>query len=325
MKLGIIAAATQRGLGVQSRSVYNALHPHVTVVVDPGPGRIPRMPVHPEWYPDGHVIEWRPDGTLPGAADLLSDCDVVWTAETFYDWTIPDVLANRGVRTVCHVNPELYHGTPECVALWLPSTWMRHQFPDAPVLITPAPIERYPDLPPLDPEPRIVHQAGTGPAGDRQGTTLLERCAPKLARNGITVDIQSQHERVRGRRVSEPWDGDAGAWMAVLPRRYGGQSLAASGWLAAGIPVAMPNIAPQATDWPIVPIPHKRSRDVHLKSGLIPAVDCLESGLIQTVTRVITDTKRLPEHRERARSWAEANSWAAWESKWWEAFRSLVD
>lgn len=325
MRLGIIAAATTRGLGIQSRSVFYGLEPDVTVVIDPGPTRTPVMPVHPEWYPGGHVITWQPDGSLPGAVDLLATCDVVWTAETFYDWTIPDRLDRLGIRMVCTVNPELYHGTPPQVTVWLPSSWMAHQFPHAPIVPTPAPVERYPDMPALDPEPRIVHQAGTGPAADRQGTRLVERAAPRLHRAGITVDIQSQHERVAGRLVEDPWDGDAGAWLAVLPRRYGGQSLAAYGWLAAGIPVAMPNVSPQDRDWPIIPIPHKRGRDVRLKAGLVPTVDCIESGMVNVVTRICADHRRIGEHRERARAWAEANSWTVWRPRWLAELRRLVD
>lgn len=330
MRVGLIAAATDRGLGNQCREVYRHIRPDVTVVVDPGPHRRPLMPVHPEWYPDGHLIEWTHEdsghGRLPGALELLSTCDVVYSAETYYDWSLPAALEKRGVATVLHTNPELYTGE-KVSAIWLPTRWLSDRFHNHRIVPMPAPVHYFPEVKEFERPFRIVHPAGVGAAGDRNGTIPFAKIAPLLSKGGYRVDMTGPNEEVLGnkvRSVDDWWTRDPGAAVSVIPRRYGGLCLPAMEALCAGVPVVMPDIAPQNRDWPIVPVPHRKARDIRLKGGLIPQVFVAHEQVYQTVTRLLGNPNRLGEERERARAWAVANSWDALLPRWMSAFEDAA-
>lgn len=327
MKLGLVAAAQKRGLGTQSRQIHEWLQPDVTVIVDPGPERRPAMPIHLEWFPGGHVIEWTPDGRLPGAADLLAECDVVYAAETFYDWSIPDDLDRRGVATVLHANPELYTGE-QVTQLWVPTPWLADRLPDARVVPMGCPVEQFPTVTPLDVDPlRVVHPAGVGAAGDRNGTVVMAGAAKRLRQWGHRVDLIGPNEEVLGVKlapVDEWWQRDPGAAVSVIPRRYGGLCLPALEALAAGVPVAMPNISPQDHTWPIVPLPHRRSPNIRLKGGLVPTVTHDLQTVANDVARYLADRDRIDEERRRAREWAVTHSWERTVGLWWEELAAVL-
>ena len=314
MRLGLIAAAQQRGLGYQTLEVYRHLAPDVVVVVDPGPNRRPTMPVHADWYPGATVIEWTHDGRLPGALDLFADCDVVYSAETFYDWSLPPALDRLGVATILHANPELYVRHDGVSATWLPTSWLSARF-DFPVVQMGVPTDYFPTIPePTGPPWRIVHPAGTGAAGDRNGTIPMAGAAKRLRQWGHTVDMVGPIGIVQGvaTRAVDHWsERDAGAIVSVIPRRYGGLCMPALEAFAAGVPVMMPDIEPQANEWPIVPIPHRKSSPIRLPGGLIPTVVHTEGQVATSVARFVADQQAVADERQRVRAWAQRNSWAA--------------
>ena len=102
MKLGLIARADSRGLGIQTKGFYDALRPAKTMVVD-CPSANP-LPLRRDWYPDATWING-----LPNERDLrnwLRDVDVVYSAETGYGQALWSEAERAGVKTVLHVNPE---------------------------------------------------------------------------------------------------------------------------------------------------------------------------------------------------------------------------
>lgn len=138
MRLGLIARADARGLGIQTRSVHDNLNPAKTMVVD-CPSAKP-LPLRRDWYPDATWIHG-----LPTHADFrvwLDGLDVVYTAETAYGGALWDEAERAGVKTVLHVNPEFYDHNDR-PTLWVaPSMWHWDQLP-SPKQFLPVPIETF--------------------------------------------------------------------------------------------------------------------------------------------------------------------------------------
>ena len=319
MRLGILARADKGGLGYQSLAVWNYLKPAVTVVVDIGHRK--RPPLAPDWYPDCPIVRWDGENKLPGALELLSECDVVWSAETFYDLDLTRALAERGVASVLQANAELHDGQWSST-FWAPTAWMLDWLPDGTrVVEMPAPVDQYPDLPSLEEPLRIVHPAGMPAVSDRNGTQIVSKARRVLEGKGWKLDVVGPSGSVRGtpmRFVNDPKDRDLGAAVCVLPRRYGGLSLPAIEALCAGVPVIMPDAIPNRLWATEMTEPHKHA-SVSVKGGKVPAVATDPAQLVTAVANVLDDRRRLEGLRLEARGWAEAHSWERRRWRWLEA------
>ena len=312
MRIGLIARDTVTGLGTQTREVYENLRPDVTVVVNLG--KYAQTPPRLDWYGDDVIrLDWERDRTVPGALDAFDTCDVVYSAESFYDPTLSRDLAQRGIRTVLHVNPELYdpdHGSHWATTYWTPTRWQpKLTPPGTKVVPVPAPVHRYGE-PYVESPPRIVHPTARAMA-DRHGTQAVHRIADRLADHGWIVDFVGPGAR----EVDEYWERDPGASMMLLPRRYGGLSLPALEAFAAGVPVVMPTIPPNE-DWPIIPVKAKRGNDLQMKPGRMPVYDVAQSSLLTTVVHWMGDTAKLEKQRRVVYEWAREHSWENLEPVW---------
>lgn len=253
MRLGLIARADSRGLGIQTKAVYDNLHPAKTMVVD-CPSAKP-LPIRKDWYPDATWIHG-----LPSRHDFhawLQDVDVVYTAETAYG-PLWQEARNQGVKTVLHCNPEFLNRNDQ-PDLWLaPTTWMWNTLPDPKHLlrvpITPGPLRR-PEI-----TPHFLHVVGRPAIHDRNGTHDLLQ-ALRFVTKDITVTIRCQEPgyvqppplppnvvlRVETGDLDSNTDLYQDGDILVMPRRFGGLCLPAQEAIAAGMPVLMPNISPN--DW----------------------------------------------------------------------------
>lgn len=270
LRIGLIARADSRGLGIQTKAFHDAMHPAKTMVVD-CPSANP-LPLRQDWYPDGTWIKG-----LPTAADFrrwLIGLDVVYTAETGYSralWTEADQAA---VKTVLHVNPE-FLDVNDRPTLWAaPSAWRFDELP-TPKMLLPVPI-----TPTLtvdrDEATRFLHVIGRPAVHDRNGTKqLLESL--RFVRSPITVTITCQDPvyvpslmagihipnhvtlEVRSGDVRDNLDLYDGQDVLILPRRFGGLCLPAQEAIGAGMPVIMPKISPNdawlPAEW-LVPATH---------------------------------------------------------------------
>ena len=83
MRIGLIARADSRGLGIQTKAFHDNMHPAKTLVVCASATKdisAQPLPIRTDWYPDARAIRG-----LPGAPDLdrfLDGVDAVYTAET---------------------------------------------------------------------------------------------------------------------------------------------------------------------------------------------------------------------------------------------------
>lgn len=262
MRLGLIARADSRGLGIQTKAVHDQLHPARTMVID-CPSANP-LPTRKDWYPDATWIKGKPD-----ARDFrrwLAGLDVVYTAETSYGKRGPelwDEAERAGVRTVLHANFEFLNRSDRPTVWAAPSLWRFNEFPTG-ALHLPVPVNLA-AFPPRQPEitPHFLHIVGRPAIHDRNGTLDL-LLALRHVTEQITVTVRCQDEHyvpglINSRQIQTPTnvvlrvesgdvehhtdlytDGD----ILVMPRRFGGLCLPAQEAIAAGMPVLMPDITP---------------------------------------------------------------------------------
>lgn len=338
MRLGVIARAEDRGLGIQTWEVVRHLNPDRVLVVNPG--RLARGFVpHLDRYPGATVADW--DGHQfadPAAAKAwLDGLDVVYTAETLYDWRMVEWADRAGVATVVHVNPEFYKhddpNLPHPTAWWAPTSWRLDHLPrGATVVPMPCPTDRWPDLPSPSPDGRlrVLHVAGHQANRDRNGTLLVLDAARLVSRETVDLRVVTQDRVLRHRgnnrrhRIVPLVPGPADYWrlyddadVLLLPRRYGGLCLPAIEAMGAGLVVAMTDVAPQTSTWPIVGFPAARSpRPIRAPGGAIDVYDAHPRVIAETVARLASDPTEVAAARAAAVRWADQHSWDALEPVW---------
>lgn len=265
MRLGLIARADTRGLGVQTRAMYDNLHPDRTLVVD-CPSAQP-LPLRMDWYPDATWVHG-----LPTAKDMrwwLKDLTHVYTAETGYGTALWDEAERQGVKTVLHANWEFLNRADRPSVWAAPSLWNFGDFP-APKLHLPVPIEtdrfpvrRWPAQATAQNFLCIVGRPTWNGAQDlhRNGTVDVVRALQHVTTDiSVTFRCQApgyvegllQAARVPSNVTVMVESGDApNYWTAydnmdclLMPRRFGGLSLPLNEALGAGIPTLMTDIAP---------------------------------------------------------------------------------
>jgi len=123
VRLGLIARADSRGLGIQCLGVARNLNPTKVMVVD-CPSAKP-LPIRRDWYPDAQWVHG-----LPTPQDFERFCDglsVVYTAETSYGQSFWNIAEHAGVKTVLAANYE-FLDLQDRPSLWaMPSMWHFHE------------------------------------------------------------------------------------------------------------------------------------------------------------------------------------------------------
>lgn len=329
MKVGLIARSEDRGLGNMTWEWSQHMNPDRVLVVVPNHA----LEQRPDRYPGATFLRWdhHRDSSLDEhtVREWLDGLDVVYSAETFYDWRICDWARELGVRTVCHLMPEYFHHDrpnppPAPDVWWTPTSWRLDRLPPS-TRVVPVPLatERF-----ANSESRIqnglptwLHIGGARAAADRNGTrTVLSSL--RFLREYHTVRIRVQDQRVpaatRGRNVklevvtspaAEYWELYGNADAMLLPRRYAGLSLPALESMAAGLALVMPDVEPQSSEWPIVPLPATMSSHVRTAAGPIPLAHLDPRVLAATMDRCARDPAILQYARSESLRFAEANSW----------------
>lgn len=286
MRLGLIARADARGLGIQTRSVHDNLHPVKTMVVD-CPSAKP-LPLRRDWYPGATWIHG-----LPTHADFrvwLDGLDVVYTAETGYSYALWDEAERAGVKTVLHVNPEFCDRLDRPTLWAAPSMWHWDQLPD-PKVFLPVPISgckpslnthfgEDADFRPLANRTctealhvggtckgsarNFLHVVGRPATRDRNGSEdLLASLQYVTASIRLTVTCQEPGfvENllprfrippnvgliVRSGDVQCNTDLYRGQDVLLMPRRFGGLCLPLNEAVGFGMPCVLPDISPNNT------------------------------------------------------------------------------
>lgn len=324
MKIGVIARADDRGLGTQTWEVARNLHPEKVLVVRVPGSEAQGFTPHLDRFPGAMVLTVNEHSwTLPEAEvrAWLDGLDVVYTAETLYDWRIADWGRDQGVATVVHCNPEFYmhhkRVLPDPAAWWAPTDWRLNHLPVTTTVVPmPCPVDRFtPD--PDDGSTSVLHVGGRTAVGDRNGTDVALMASHLV---DITVSTQTGVRRPQRATVvghsDNWWDLYDGHAALVLPRRYGGLCLPIIEACAAGLVPIVTDCTPNRM-WPIEPIRATSGRQVKLPGGWIDTYDCDPQAVADAVNRVVPN---LPQRRRSVIQWAHDHSWEALAPQWLEHF-----
>lgn len=338
MKWGLIARSEDRGLGNLTWEVARNLHPDRTLEVVLGELARGFAPHH-DRYPTAVRIPWSGHPLDTDAERVirswLDGLDVVYSAETFYDWRIVDWARDAGCATVLHVMPEFWpaqlDGRPMPDAVWAPTTWRLDALPAHTRLVpVPVALDRFAGDDPRPEGPlRVLHVAGHKAAADRNGTQAVTRTLASI-RAKTTVTITGQDGRLptipgrargrveldtRARNIANYWDLYAGHDVLLQPRRYGGLCLPVQEGLAAGLVPILPDVEPNQ-DWPAILVPAVARGTIATAAGVLPLATVNPRDLAATIDSLADDPELLADRRRWALDWAEDHSWDTLAALW---------
>jgi len=331
LKVGVIARAEDRGLGILTWEVVRHLHPERVLVIDMGElGR--GFPQHLERYPTGTLAPWR-NGALPErlVREWLEGLDVVYSAETFYDQRMVGWATLAGVATVLHVMPEfLFPDQPRPTRVWLPTPWRAELVGPHQLVPVPVALDRWWGSEPraeVDGPLRVLHVAGHKAAADRNGTTAFLR-ALSLTHSRVDARMVDQDERTWGKRPIAPyttlkvegptrnyWDTYLDTDLLVMPRRYGGLCLPVQEAAGAGLAVAMSAVPPNAW-YPAALFRTQMTGRLETPGGRLQIGTPNATHVARMIDTLARSRADLEQLKERSRRWAADHSWATLRPYW---------
>ena len=335
MRIGLIARADNGGLGAQTEDFYKWMKPSKTLVID-----IEHLTGYPNdfsKYPDATVVK----GFEPQNAEIdsfLEGLDVVFTVECPYNHYLYAKAREMGVKTVEQYNFEwsAYHQSPQLPKpdLFLaPSTWRMKEIEQyAPVKYLHVPVDREKfQFKSKHEAKKFLHIAGHKTFGDRNGTAILLDALPFI-RSDIEIVIRTQDELPRAytdhkltiikEDVADRRDLYNDEDVLILPRKYGGLSLQLNEALSLGMPVIMPDIAPQneflPEDW-LVPATLKETTMIKLP---IDVYECTPEALAQKIDE-FANLATLRRDSEVAGSLSHEKDWRVMRPQYEKVFAEL--
>lgn len=343
MKVGLIARANDRGLGVQTLEAYKHYPFDRTLVVAKPDTKFPDdlgrftkptdkvvlLDVRTHRFDDREIKDW------------LRGLDVVFTVETLYDWRIADWARSLGVRTVVQGNPEFWvhrRKTAEVqpdVWAW-PTPWRPFDdLPEGIPLPVPVPDGRQRIAADPDDGPLVVlHVAGHRALDDRNGTDGFVQALRRVRTHGkVVVRIVGQDGQLpeiprlshnitvelNPDGVADRWDLYEGVHVVILPRRYGGLCLPVLEAAASGCAIAMPAISPNVL-WPIIRLDARKGRNLMTQAGLLSTFNTVPDAIAHTINMMSQHRDRLRHHQDEAFAWAQANTWSQLRGRYDEVF-----
>lgn len=278
MRLGLLARADNSGLGVQTYEFYKHMNPDKTLVVDISMlnGNRPYL----ERYPGAQVVHGIPQ--LEDFRIFLEGLDVLFVAESPYDYRLYDIAREMGVKVAVQYNYEFFDwfanpAYPKPDMLIAPSKWhydriqhfcdqhnIEHVYLHCPANRSKLPRRH------IFKARTFLHTAGKSASYDRNGTmTVIE--AGKLLKTPAKIHIHFQGEQGLGHQTTHTiqdyrnhlleygaphnttieqrdYDNYEDVYkegdVLILPRRYGGNCLPLNEALSVGMPAIMPDISP---------------------------------------------------------------------------------
>lgn len=342
MRLGLIARADSRGLGIQTKAFHDNMAPAKTLVVD-CPSQQP-LPVRRDWYPGAQWVNGLP--STPDIENFLDDLDAVYTAETGYTPALWDIANKRHIRTVLHANFEFLDHNDQPKQWLAPSLWRIDEWPEGTVhLPFPIELDKFPPTQLPDVPTNLLHIVGR-PTMDRSNDlhrngTIDLLAALQLVTADVTVTIRCQQAgyvenliqihnfhfppnivlRIENGDTPNYWDNYRGQHALIMPRRFGGLCLPANEAIAAGIPVIMPNIDPNNT-W----LPHTWLVPAH-QIGAFRAKQVIDLFQVDTgalaikINQLVTDPGFYTKAKRKAQQLRYRLSWDTLKPLYEDVFR----
>jgi hypothetical protein len=324
---------------------HRHVRPERTLLVIPDAVQKAGLITHVERFPGATPAQFAPlDARSQGAGvldeqvcrEFLDGLDVVYSAETFYDWRFVRWAEEAGVATVCHVMPEF--ARPEWFdqpsTWWAPTRYRLDLLPSS-TRVVPVPIatDRF-----NDPDYqraaalhgagvhrrlRWLHVAGAQTIEDRNGTERLLR-ALRLVEYPTEVTITAQtplpyeipslpsnvNLRVVNRSLEKYWMLYARGSALVMPRRYAGLCLPALEAMGAGLAMLMSDMPPQNAEWPVTTVPVSPGPPIRTMGGTIETGNTVVSALAERMDAWARDHSRFEDAAERSRTFAAENAWS---------------
>lgn len=272
-------------------------------------------------YPDAIVTTWpETDNRFSKeAVDALLSCDVIYSAETFYDDRLMHNLQKRRIATVRHINCELYWSEGESHPIY-PTSWRLPDRPEGPTVPVPIPDDRI--APGPAGEGLLLHVGGWKAKNDRNGTQLVRNT---LRRTDRKWRVTAQYGRAVGNEpnvevvgeIEDRWGLYDGCSALVMPRKYGGLCLPAQEAAARGLALVMSDTEPQ-NEWPIVPLDVK-AYDIKARHVSANRLFMANPKQIAEVVDGLTGD-RLLEAQESALAWARSLAWSKWAPEYRKMF-----
>jgi glycosyltransferase involved in cell wall biosynthesis len=289
MRWGLAGArADSSGLAVQTKCIYDQLHPDKTMVVDISSynKRLNQQGYdnYPEKYKYGEVIHSVNFPSEKLIDSFLDGLDIIFTVESPYSYYLYTAARERGITIINQPNYEfidyfVYPDWPKPDILLAPSMWNYDKLLDkkggyfdtsiwgTKLKYLPVPVDRI-VLPysQRNQAKTFLHIAGHETYEDRNGTKTVLRAIP-FVKSDVQFIIRSQHfidygtsdyrVHIENRNVPNYFENFLGEDVLLLPRKYGGLSLQLAEAMSTGMIPLMLDISPQ--------------RDFLMKETLIPA------------------------------------------------------
>lgn len=346
----MLGRADNRGLGIQTWEFHEHMQPTATLIVLMGPGKFTPYTERIERYSHGEVRAGALDarGELPDECLrwLIDSCDVIYSAETPYDYRLIEWARAAGVRVVIQGNYEFCKwlsepDLPRPDLFLAPSLWHFEDWPE-PKMYLPFPVarERLPYRHRTEAR-RFLHTHGHTAMQDRNGTRSLMQALSYIGQPAEFV-IRSQsrlgtlnHSRARPRGVTirteqgdveNYWDMYADDCdVLVLPRRFGGQSLPMNEALACGMPVLMLDCPPQNEMLPAeCLIPTRARRPLQCQAGTIDCFDVDPRDIARRINDLMGSPELVARLSHMADGHAEAISWRTLGPRYREVLEGLL-
>lgn len=327
MKVGLFGArADDRGLGRLTHDFYTHMRPDRTLAIDMG-SHARQFTQHLDRYPDATIAAFN-GGTLEPATmrRFFTGLDVAVFYETAYDHRAYTIAQAAGCRTVLMAMPEFHRHLTETLphpdVVWVPTGWRLDTIPGARVVPVPVALEDAPTPARPSRTLRILHVAGHRATGDRNGTLVFLRSLRHLTRH-VSIRVTTQDRRIPNvhsipKAVTvdtsagdDHWRLYSRADLLVMPRRYGGLCLPVQEAMAAGLGIVMTDCEPNPDTWPISPLGCQPGTTIRTPAGPVVLHDADPVQVAAVIDRLATNPDEVADLKAQARTWAEANSWAA--------------
>ena len=321
-RVGLIARCTDSGLGHLSKSFYDNYPVFSTLCVTDADQRYKD---HIDWFPDATFVRMADMRNFPFAR-FLSNIDVLFGYETFYERQLLEQAHRLQVRTVLMGMPELTRrrGNQGFLGdanqyVW-PTRWLKPK--DEPLL--PVPVQTVEDISaPLEDGPlRVVHVAGSGAIGDRNGTEIFLRSL-KLVKSQVYVrlcvsasfptPLVSVPDNVTlevRRDVSDPFYMYADAHVMIMPRRYGGLCLPVHEALGYGLVVYLTDYVYKTGDYPTtLMLDSEPGLLQRVPVGRIRTHVVDPSTVAEAIDQIAERRELLVGVKDQNRAWVHEHSW----------------
>lgn len=351
MQIGLLAYATNTGLGHQTMEFHRHMNPAKTLVADLS--RFNGMKTHRQWYPDGRFTRMRP--TNIELDWLVEGMDIVFVAENPMGYHLFESATNQGVVSVQQYNYEFldyfHHGyLAKPTVLAAPTTWnidvVREQG-WAPVTLCPVPVNTA-VLPyrERDTCKTFAHIIGRPAAHDRNGTLEFLKAAkilgPEFAYKvyyqrssggqrsalyrPISNFIRTQCRELNVKVIVNTPDYHTLYTddVLVIPRKYGGLCLPMQEALASGMPVVMTDVSPNNAVLPREWLAESTSLGDFTAKTTVEMFEANAESLAERM-RQFADPTYVREASRRAAGIAQGFSWETLAPRYTEFFTSLLE